>query len=69
MSNRGRDYATQLVVVEVSIDCTKHTLTSSAQEYDQRDNANKTIVIVTDKLVSAVNCPTEVGIMPLSWLL
>ena len=68
MSNRSRDYATQLVVVELPVDFTKHTLLSSTHERKQRDSANKTIVIVTDKFVSAVNCPTKVGIVPFSWL-
>ena len=40
MSNRGRDRATQLVVAEVSVDFIKHTLLSSAREYEQRDRAN-----------------------------
>ena len=34
----------------------------------KRDSANETIVIVTDNCVSAVNCPIEVGIVPLSRL-
>ena len=66
---RERNRAIQLVVVEVSVNFTKHTLLLSAHEYEQRDNANETIVIVTDKLVSAVNCPINVEIVPLSWLL
>ena len=69
MSNRGRDRATQLVVVEPSVDFTKNTLLLLALEYEQRDSANKTIVIVTDKYCSAVNCPINVVIVPLSWLL
>ena len=64
-----RHIANQLVVVKKSVDITKHTLLSSAYEHEQRDSANKTIVIVTDKLVSAINCPIEDGIVPLSWLL
>ena len=42
--------------------CHQHTNTN-------RDNANETIVIVTDKIWSAVNCPIKVGIVPISWLL
>ena len=42
--------------------CHQYTNTNS-------NRTNKTIVIVTDKLVSAVNCPIEVTIVPLSWLL
>ena len=57
LSDRGRDRATQLVELEASVHYTKHTLLSSAQEHEQKDSANETIVIVTDKLVSAVNCP------------
>ena len=34
-----------------------------------RESANDRIVIVTDKLVSAVNCPTKDAIVPLSELL
>ena len=67
MSYRGRDRANQLVVVEVSVDFTWHTLLSSVHEHEQRDSANERIVIVTDKLMSAVNCPIEVGIVPVSW--
>ena len=63
-----RNIATQLVVVEVSGDVTKHRLLISAHEYGQRDSTNKTIVIVTDKSRSAVNCPIKVVIVPLSWL-
>ena len=54
--------------MEASVDLTKHTLLS-AHEHEQRDSANETIVIVTHKYCSAVNCPIEVGIVPLSWLL
>ena len=68
MSNRGRDRANQLVEVEVSIDFTKHTLLLSTHEHEQKGSANKTIVIVTDKSRSAVNCPINVEIVPLSWL-
>ena len=49
MYDRGRDRATQLVVEEVSVDFTKHALLSSAHGQEQRDSANETIVIVTDK--------------------
>ena len=55
MTDKGRDRALQLVVVESSVDFTMHTLLLSAHEYEQTDSANETIVIVTDKLVSAVN--------------
>ena len=33
MSDQGRDRATQLVVEEVSVDFTKHTVLSSAHEH------------------------------------
>ena len=66
MSYRGRDRGIQLVGAEVSVDFTKHTLLSSAQEYEQRDSTNETIVIVTDKYWSAVNCPIKVDIVPFS---
>ena len=69
MSNRGRDRAIQLVDGELSVDFTKHTSVFSAQEHEQKDSAKERIVIVTDKLVSAVNCPIEVGIVPISLLL
>ena len=52
-----------------SFDVTKHILLLSAHKNEQRDSANETIVIVTDKYWSAVNCPIEVGIVPVSWLL
>ena len=68
MSDRGRDRATQRVVEEASVDFTKHTLLSSAHEHKQRDRANET-ALITDKLVSAVNCPIEVVIVPFSRLL
>ena len=55
MSDKGRDRATQLVFVEPSVDFTKHKLLLSAQEYEQMDSANETIVIFTDKDWSAVN--------------
>ena len=58
-----------MVAAERSVDFTKHTLLSSAHEHEQKDSANKKIVIVTHKKVSAVNCPIEVGIVPISWLL
>ena len=35
MSDKGRDRATQLVVVEVSVDFTKHKLLSSAHKHEQ----------------------------------
>ena len=55
MSYRGRDRANQLVAVEASVDFTKYTLLLSAHEHKQNDSANEKIVIVTDKIVSAVN--------------
>ena len=67
MSDKGRNRASQLVVDKASVDFTKHTMLSSAHEYDHRDSANKTIVIVTDNPMSAVNCPIKVVIVPLSW--
>ena len=69
LSDKGRDRATQSVVVETSVDFTKDTLLFSAHQQKQRDSANKTTVIVTHKVRSAVNCPIEVEIVPLSWLL
>ena len=69
MSDKSRDRASQLVDVEVSVDFTKHTLLSSAHKCEHRDCANERIVIVTDKLLSAVDCPIKVGITPLSRLL
>ena len=65
MSDKGRDRGIQLVVVEVSVDFTKHTLLSSAHEHEQKDR----IVIDTHKICSAVNCFIEDGIVPFSWLL
>ena len=55
MSDKGRDRAIQLVAFDVSNDFTKHTLLLSEHEHEQRDSTNDRIVIVTDKLVSAVN--------------
>ena len=66
MSDKGRDRATKLVLVEVSVDFTKHAMLLLALENEQRDSANETIAIVTDKICSAVNCPIEVRIVPLS---
>ena len=57
-----------MVVGEISVDFTKHTLLLLALEYEQRDSANERIVIVTDNCWSAVNCPIVVGIVPISWL-
>ena len=68
MSDKSRDRATQLVEAEVSVDFTKHTLLLS-HEHEQRDSANETIVIVTDKYWSAVNCPIKDDIVPISELL
>ena len=64
MSKRGRDRATQLVVVEAPVDFTKHTLLLSAHE--QIDSKQERIVFFTDKYTSAVNCPKEIEIVPLS---
>ena len=64
MSDRGRNRANQLVVVEVSVECTKQTLLLSAHEQEQRDSANETIEIATDMICSEVNCPIKVGIVP-----
>ena len=69
MSDRDRNRANQLVDLKASVDFTKHTLLSSAHEHEQRDSANETIAIVTDKYWSAVNCPINVEIVPFSWLL
>ena len=66
MSNKRRDSATQLVAVEVSVNFTLQTLLLSAHEYEQIDSANETIVIVTHKVSSAVNCPIADGIVPFS---
>ena len=69
LSNRGRDRAVQLVVVELPVDFKKHTLLLSAHEKrTERHSSKVTIIIVTDKLVSTVNCPIDVGIVPLSSL-
>ena len=59
-----RHIATQLVVVETPVDFAQYTLLSSAHEHEQRHSAKETIVIVTDKYWSAVNCPINVGIVP-----
>ena len=69
MPDKGRDRAFQLDILEVSNDFTKHTLLLLAHKHEHRDSANETIVIVTDKLDSDVNCPIEDGIVPFSWLL
>ena len=68
LSNKGRDRAIQLVDAEVSVHFTKRTLQLSANEHEQRDGANETIVIVTHKYWSAVNCPIKDEIVPLSML-
>ena len=54
--------------MEDSVDFTNHTLLLLARKHEQRDSANETIVIVTHKTWSAVNCPIEDGIVPISWL-
>ena len=46
LSNRGRNRAIQLIVVEVSVDFTENTLPSSAHEHEQykqrkRENCNR----------------------------
>ena len=69
MSDRGRDRAIQLVAFEASVDFTKRIQLSSADEHEQRDRTNETILIVTHNPMSAVIRPMEVGIVPLSWLL
>ena len=69
LSYRGRNRAHQLVVGKESVDFIKHTLLSSAYEQEQRDSATETIEIVAHKICSAVNCPIEVGIVPLSRLM
>ena len=68
MSYRGRNRAIQLVVAEVSVDL-QSTHYCYQHEQEQRHSANETIVIDTDKLASAVNCPIKVVIVPLNWLL
>ena len=68
MSDKGRDRAIQLVVLEVSDDFTKHTLLSSTHEHEQKDSSNETRVIVTHNSLSAVNCPIIVEIVPFSCL-
>ena len=65
MFDNGWDRATQLVVVEVSVDLTKHTFCYQHTNTN-RETTNKIIVIVTDKLVSAVNCPIKFEIVPFS---
>ena len=66
MSDKGRDRATQLVVVKASVEFTKHTLLSSAHEHEQTDSANEKKKIVADKYCSAVSCPIKVVIVPRS---
>ena len=46
---------------------TKHTLLLSSHTNTNKER-NETIVIVTDKIWSAVNCPIKVEIVPFSWL-
>ena len=41
MSDRGRDRAIQLVVVEESVDFTKHTLLSSVHEHERETAQTK----------------------------
>ena len=53
----------------MSVDFTKHTLLLSEHEHERRDSANETIVIVTHKYWSAVNCVMKVEIVPFSSLL
>ena len=68
MSDKRWDRSNQLVAEEVSVDFTTHTLLTSAHKHEQRDSANETIVIVTHKYWSAVNCPIKVEIVPISLL-
>ena len=68
LSDKGRDRAIQLIVVEAPVDFTKHKLLLLALKHEPRDTANDRIVIVTHKISSAVNCPIEDGIVPFSWL-
>ena len=68
MSNSGRNRASQLVELDVSVEFTKHTLLLSAHKHEQIDSTNETIVIVTHKNWSAVNCQIKVEIVPVSWL-
>ena len=69
LSYRGRNRANQLVAAETSVEFTKHTMLLLAYKHEQERQRKERIVIVTDKLVSAVNCPIKVVIVPLSWLL
>ena len=55
--------------MDVSVDFTKHKLLSSTSDHEQRDSTNERIAIVTDNCESAVNCPIDVGIVPISWFL
>ena len=48
-----------MIVVEESVDFTKHT-------NSVRDSANDRIVIDTDNSLSAVNCPNKVEMVPFS---
>ena len=66
MSDKGRDRAVQLVGADISVDFIKHTLLLSASEYKQRDSAKERIFIDTHKVCSAVNCPIDDGIVPIS---
>ena len=66
MSNSGRNRASQLVELDVSVEFTKHTLLLSAHERKQIDSANERIVIVTDNCCSVVNWPIKDEIVPLS---
>ena len=69
MTNKRRDRAIQLVEADASVDFTStHCCYQHTHKKQQRDNANKIIEFVTDNSVSVINCPIEVGIVPLSSL-
>ena len=69
MTDKGRYRARQLVGADVSVD-SQSTHCCYQHKNTNRETAQKeTIVIVTDKLVSAVNCPIKVEIVPFSWSL
>ena len=52
----------------LSISQSTHCCYQHTHKKQQKDSANERIAIVTHKIWSAVNCPIEVGIVPLSWL-
>ena len=57
----------RLLLRRLMVSHTANTAVISKRTRTKRQR-NETIVIVTDKLVSAVNCPIEDGIAPFSWL-